>query len=97
MGSSSGSHSTSHHKRYSSPRDSISPYASSYAERRSNQYAQSDSHSRSSVMSDQEGEEPTPRKRIAVAVSGSLSTPRFGYPYKYNMLTTDKTTVPTMP
>ncbi|EHK39421.1 hypothetical protein TRIATDRAFT_91938 [Trichoderma atroviride IMI 206040] len=66
MGSSSGSHS-SHHKRYASPRDSISPYASSYAERRSNQYAQSDSHSRSSVMSDQEGEEPTPRKRISVA------------------------------
>ncbi|KAL7925953.1 hypothetical protein ACQKWADRAFT_329008 [Trichoderma austrokoningii] len=67
MGSSSGSHSASHHKRYSSPRDSISPYASSYAERRSNQYAQSDSHSRGSVMSDQEGEEPTPRKRISVA------------------------------
>ncbi|UKZ91313.1 uncharacterized protein TrAFT101_006301 [Trichoderma asperellum] len=67
MGSSSGSQSTNHHKRYSSPRDGISPYASSYAERRSNQYAQSDSHSRSSVMSDQEGEEPTPRKRIAVA------------------------------
>ncbi|KAM0256603.1 hypothetical protein ACHAQJ_004890 [Trichoderma viride] len=67
MGSSSGSHSTNHHKRYSSPRDGISPYASSYAERRSNHYAHSDS--RSSMMSDRDGtEEPiTQRKRIAVA------------------------------
>ncbi|KAL7796121.1 hypothetical protein V8C37DRAFT_414414 [Trichoderma ceciliae] len=66
MGSSSGSHSANH-KRYSSPRGGISPYAASYADRRSNSYTHGDS--RSGMMSDRDGtEEPTTqRKRIAVA------------------------------
>ncbi|KAH6604475.1 n-terminal fungal transcription factor-containing [Trichoderma cornu-damae] len=66
MGSSSGSHSTNH-KRYSSPRGGISPYATPFADRRSNPYTHNDS--RSGMMSDRDGTEETitQRKRIAVA------------------------------
>ncbi|RFU73087.1 n-terminal fungal transcription factor-containing [Trichoderma arundinaceum] len=66
MVSSSGSHSANH-KRYSSPRGGISPYAAQYADRRTNSYIHNDS--RSGMMSDRDGtEEPTTqRKRIAVA------------------------------
>ncbi|UKZ48374.1 hypothetical protein TrVGV298_002597 [Trichoderma virens] len=64
MGSSSAH--SSNHARYSSPRGGISPYATPYADRRSNSYH---SDSRGGMMSDRDSTEEsnTQRKRIAVA------------------------------